>query len=490
MADLKVRVAEILSENNGDYLSRLKKVGDVVGQVYPVPDTKFEQAEAPVLIVATGGTFACVRGEGGRLGPCPPGQLIEIIQTLPYFTENPIIHESVLVNLGWRDERPPHNFVLLEMNQPIDSSNASVIDWNILATIIYQRLVVDNRDDGRNAMARKQGQDPQVAKKFLYRGVVVIHGTDTLAYVASALSFMLMNTDLPVIITGSMKPVFDPYTDAVNNLVGACEVASWLRRNDSYGRQIEKFSGTYVFINNHLLIGTRVMKSHSLSFDAFESPNVGPMAFYRGQWVVNRDYLMSVQGNNADYEQLYGRRLQLICSRVRVLHLSLFPGIDVCLNAVLDGNIQSWSDVVSPDLIPTVQERNFVESHLRGYKGIIVSAFGTGNASVTIKKYLSVARSVLAIPVAVVLQCPRGPAEEDYETGITRDSGILLNDCSLPAAYAKLLFLLSYVLYGNGGLIERPLTRDERDRIEDRLARSLRGELSSSDLGFILQGHR
>ncbi len=103
-----------------------------------------------------------------------------------------------------------------------------------------------------------------------FDGVVVLHGTDTLAYSAAALSFLLGNCDIPVVMTGAQKPLSDLRTDAKQNLICAVEIAAHGPR--------QAVRGVSVFFGNELFLGTRVRKASASEFDAFQSPQALPIA--------------------------------------------------------------------------------------------------------------------------------------------------------------------------------------------------------------------
>ncbi len=133
------------------------------------------------------------------------------------------------------DQLPRHT--LLPWPQPIDSSNARPADW-----LAIGREIAAQYDD--------------------YDGFVVLHGTDTMAYTASALSFMLRDLGKPVILTGSQIPLAEPRSDALANLTGALQLATAGELNE-----------VALFFNQRLLRGNRSTKLSNTAFAAFDSPN-------------------------------------------------------------------------------------------------------------------------------------------------------------------------------------------------------------------------
>lgn len=133
-------------------------------------------------------------------------------------------------------------------NPLIDSSDVEPSMWQKLADLIKERY-----DD--------------------YDGFVILHGTDTMAYSASALSFMLENLSKPVVFTGSQLPIGVPRTDGKENLVSAVEIAS---ARDSIGHSI--VPEVSIYFNSKLLRGNRSTKTSSEAFNAFSSPNFPSLA--------------------------------------------------------------------------------------------------------------------------------------------------------------------------------------------------------------------
>ena len=130
----------------------------------------------------------------------------------------------------------------------IDSSDVEPSLWQSLAELIYENYEK-------------------------YDGFVILHGTDTMAYSASALSFMLDNLSKPVIFTGSQLPIGRPRTDGKENLISAIEIAT--ARN---AQGLARVPEVCICFNSQLLRGNRSTKINSVGFDAFSSPNYPPLA--------------------------------------------------------------------------------------------------------------------------------------------------------------------------------------------------------------------
>jgi L-asparaginase len=176
-----------------------------------------------VLIIYTGGTMGMTK-QDGALAP-KRGFLPEVIAAMPE-TE---------------DELMP-SIDILEYETILDSSNVGPAEWVMLAKQVQEHY-------------------------YDYDGFVVIHGTDTLAYTASALSFMLENLGKPVVLTGSMIPMGEVYNDARRNLIISLVFAAQLELPE-----------VVLFFNDRLLRGCRARKLHSTGLDAFDSPNFPPLA--------------------------------------------------------------------------------------------------------------------------------------------------------------------------------------------------------------------
>ncbi|XP_037501654.1 L-asparaginase [Rhipicephalus sanguineus] len=204
--------------------------------------------ESKVLVLYSGGTIGMVRDcEGGVLRPMP--QVMENrLRTFPQ------LHDTEYSSTRFTDPNKPPLvlpctgdpnrvvYTIYEYDPLLDSSNATMDDW--------VRIALDIR-----------------AYYEQFDGFVVLHGTDTMAYTASALSFMLENLGKSVIITGSQIPIFEPRSDGRENLLNSLIIA-----------------GNYVIpevtlmFNNKLFRGNRTSKTSINELDAFSSPNLPPLA--------------------------------------------------------------------------------------------------------------------------------------------------------------------------------------------------------------------
>lgn len=186
-----------------------------------------ERAESKVLLIYTGGTLGMVHNENGSLEPLDFKDLLNQAPALEKFSLE---------------------VTIVAFKDPIDSSNISPKQWVVLADIIEQFY---NEHDG----------------------FVIIHGTDTMAFTASALSFVLQGLTKPVILTGAQLPITSIRTDAVENLVTALEIASTKDENNK-----ATVPEVCIYFNNQLLRGNRSQKVQSDKFHAFNSANYPALA--------------------------------------------------------------------------------------------------------------------------------------------------------------------------------------------------------------------
>ncbi|WJV55793.1 asparaginase [Prodigiosinella aquatilis] len=334
-----------------------------------------------IYVAYTGGTIGMQRSENGYIPVS--GHLQQQVANMPEFH---------------RLEMP--SFTIHEYTPLIDSSDMTPADWQSIANDIQQHY--DN-----------------------YDGFVILHGTDTMAFTASALSFMLENLAKPVIVTGSQIPLAELRSDGQTNLLNALYVAA--------NHPVNEVS---LFFNNKLLRGNRTTKAHADGFDAFASPNYPPLL----------------------EAGIHIRRLaplpQTPASGALIVHditpqpigvITIYPGIS--------------ADVVS----------NFLRQPV---KALILRSYGVGNApqSSGLLNELRQA-SERGIVVVNLTQCISGRVNmEGYATGnALAQAGVISGfDMTVEAALTKLHYLLS---------------RDDLSPIDVRrlMQQNLRGELSDKD---------
>ncbi len=296
------------------------------------------------------------------------------------------------------------NLHTISLNKLIDSSNINPEFWAKIAKII--KLNYEKFD-----------------------GFVILHGTDTMAYTASALSFMFENLEKPIILTGSQLPIGTLRTDGKENFITAIEIAA-AKINSS-----PAVPEVCIYFENKLFRGNRSTKYSAKHFNAFISDNYPPLA-HAG---IGIDYNLS-----AIYYPTTKRKLKLHTNLSKdVIILKLFPGLTE----------QAISHVLNiPDL-----------------KGIVLETYGSGNAP-TSKTFLSVIRKAIKKNIIVmnITQCSAGGINMDlYETGrkLLAMGVISGTDMTTEAAITKMMFLLGQSLPYN--------------EIREELQRSLRGEMSN-----------
>ncbi|TAF60217.1 MAG: asparaginase [Flavobacterium sp.] len=269
----------------------------------------------------------------------------------------------------------------ISFENPIDSSNISPKSWVAIAEVIEQNYTA-------------------------FDGFVVLHGSDTMSYSASALSFMLENLGKPVIFTGSQLPIGDLRTDAKENLITAIQIAS-LQEN---GKPVITEVGLY--FEYKLYRGNRTTKISAEHFNAFTSPNY-PFLIESGVHLkVNKDLLLPLDENQA-------LRVHKVFD-TQVVILKMFPGIN---QKVLETLV-----------------------HIPDLKGIVLETYGSGNAP-TEEWFIELLQQAIisGIHIVNVTQCSGGSVNMGkYETSseLKKIGVITGKDCTTEAAITKLMHLL------------------------------------------------
>lgn len=338
------------------------------------------QSMKKICIINTGGTIG-MRETPTGLRP-EPGFLAGQMSRMSELTQSPM-----------------PSFEIVEYDPVIDSSNMVPSDWLKIAQDIEQRYAD-------------------------YAGFVVIHGTDTMAYTASALPLMLGSIAKPVILTGSQLPLSQVRSDARENLKTAMLLAA--------NHDIPEVC---LLFGDLLLRGCRSTKSSAVSFDAFESPNFPAL----GQIGTNLDIDSTRLLKPAPQDHV--PKVKPICS-YEMATFRLFPGM-------------------STEVLKNVLQRPL--------KALIVESYGVGNGPSTSKEFLATLQSASNDGIVIVScsQCKSAcVAQTQYETGrALADSGLISGrDMTLEAAIAKLHFLFS--------------NYDSVDEIKSLVGRSFAGELT------------
>ncbi len=262
-----------------------------------------------------------------------------------------------------------------------------------------------------------------------YDGFVILHGTDTMSYTASALSFMLENLAKPVIITGSQLPIGQLRTDGKENLLTSIEIAA-ARRADGQPMVPE----VCIFFQSHLLRGNRTTKINAEGFNAFRSYNYPSLA-HAGIHIKYDDHLIRHADPQKPFKPHY-----LLDNNVVIL--TLFPGI-------------------RPEIVDSVQR-------IPGLKAVILKTFGSGNAPQ--KPWLIEKLKQLddaGIILVNITQCAKGTVEmQRYSTGLHLLQAGVINgyDSTLESMLTKLMFLLGHNF--------------SREEIKEKMNTSIAGEIT------------
>ncbi len=335
-----------------------------------------------LLIIYTGGTIGMVKDQ--VTGALQPYHFEDIYKLMP-----------VLNNFDYKLES-------VSFSPLIDSSNVTPSFWVKLATVIEENY----------------------AK---YDGFVVLHGTDTMSYSASMLSFMLENLDKPVIFTGSQLPMGVVRTDGRDNFINAIEIAA--ARSDGKPLVPE----VAIYFENKLMRGNRTSKFNAENFNAFLSGNFPSLA----QVGVHIRYNTELILKPVSEKLIVHKKLDN-----SVLILKLFPGI---------------AEVVVKNAL-----------NIAGLKGVILETYGAGNAPTDGWFIEALSQAILkGITVYNVTQCKGGAVDMGkYETSVKLgEIGVVGGyDITTESAIAKMMYLLGEGYQG--------------EKLKELLQAPLRGELT------------
>lgn len=340
-------------------------------------------SKAAVLVIYTGGTI------GMKAHPVT-GELV------PFRFEHVMEEVPELQKFGFTIDT--HSF-----DPVIDSSNIFPDFWVRLATLIRDRYQQ-------------------------YNGFVILHGTDTMSYSASALSFMLEDLEKPVIFTGSQLPIGLPRTDGKENFISAVEIAA---ETDSHGHAI--VPEVCIFFQDELFRGNRTFKYNAEEFRAFRSPNYPPLA--EAGIHIKYNY------KSIRYPEQWGRPLR-IHTRLgtNLAILKIFPGIEQkAVEAILN---------------------------MEGLRAVVLETYGQGNAP-SVKWLLDLLAGAVGKGIIVlnVTQCPAGSVSmESYACGTRlKEAGVLGgHDMTTEAAVTKIMLLTGQY--------------NDNERVKYFLSQSLNGE--------------
>ena len=336
-----------------------------------------------ILIIYTGGTIGMVqKSANGTLAPVKFDQIKEEVPDL---------------------RRLDVNLQVVAFSPPIDSSNITPTIWIKIAKTIERNY-------------------------HKYDGFVILHGTDTMAYTASALSYMFENLDKPIVLTGAQLPIGILRTDGKENLITSIQIASAKQYEQSIVPEV------CVYFNSKLFRGNRISKRHADDFSAFSSVNYPPLAtagveIKYFQENINHFHNMGILKVHSHFDE-------------NVVVLKIFPGI---------------GKLVFENIL-----------NIPGLKGVVLESFGSGNIP-TNRWMISQIKNAIKRKIIFlnVTQCQGGAVNMGrYETGVELENAGVVSgkDMTTEAAITKMMFLLGQGL--------------DPDEIKLRLNKSLIGEMT------------
>jgi L-asparaginase len=316
--------------------------------------------KSKILLIYTGGTIGMI--EDNTSGSYLPFSIESILGFVPKLKE---LDADISV---------------VSFDTPLDSAHVGLNEWLEIKTIIQKNYEA-------------------------YEGFVVLHGTDTMAFSASALGFLLQGLNKPVIFTGSQLPISKPRSDAHENLVTAIEIAIAQKNNKPRVPEVT------LFFDNNLYRGVRSTKNNAEDFDAFSSANYSVLATAG----------VNIKFKDAQIKKISDNAFQALNElEENVVILKLFPGInDAYIKQVVSA---SW------------------------VKGIVLETFGTGTVNLSDESVEVLKKAINGgVKIIAVSQCNVGSVElGKYEaSSVLKEIGVLSGkDITSEAALTKMMVVL------------------------------------------------
>ncbi len=359
----------VIKLRNGYNIGIAITEGVVIRRVGPGPKPAFKRPEPPKLdpnlphvsIISTGGTIASrVDYRTGAVKPALTSE--DLITLVPEIAEKAYVEAEILLSKF--------------------SENMTPSDWDKIAQKIDEKI--------------RSG----------YSGVVISHGTDTMHYTAAALSFALAGTPIPVVLVGAQRSSDRPSSDAATNLIAAVQIAAYAPFGEVVVAMHDWHSDNVIAIHR----GTRVVKMHTSSRDAFRSVNAEPIAYLRNNELVLNDEHYNKRGSNSyDYRPGFSDEAALV---------KFYPSL-------------------SPAIIEYFLER--------GFRGIILEGTGLGHVA---SNWIPTLRKAIEMGVFIGMtsQCRFGRVNMYvYDNGrdIKRVGVTPLEDMLSETALVKLMWVLA-----------------------------------------------